>query len=125
MMPPLPREYLWLLGASGVIGLVLLVTAGLYDGPLAEPALVVLTAVAGVVAWRWMRHLRGDRRADVAPARAALVVVGLALSAFLVCQLADRRLLIDAVHPLTTLRVAQATSLALVLSYLPTTVLGI
>jgi hypothetical protein len=103
----------------------MLMTAGIYDGPLAEPAIALVLVVVGMVATRWVRHVRGIRRAETSSGvRVPLVVAALLLGAFLVMALADRRLLLDATGPIGTVHATQALSLVLVLSYLPAIVLG-
>lgn len=118
-----PRDVVWALAASWALGLVMLLTAGIYDGPLAEPSLVVVLAVVGVVGWRFVRHLAPREERGVA-ARPALAVAGVAIGAFVVMAIADRRLLTDATSGTGALHLVQGATLLAVLAYLPAAIAG-
>ena len=59
-MRTMPREIGLLFAFTYIIGVVLLMTAGIYDGPLAEPALLLVLVCVGLLAFLFARVVRVD-----------------------------------------------------------------
>lgn len=122
-VPP-PRETLMLFAFSYLMGLVMLMTAGIYDGPLAEPALGLVVVGLGLVVALYARALR--RRAALRPARRwVLVVVVVALGVFTLATFADARLLIHGLSAPRLIHVIEIAQLALLATYVPSSLKGI
>lgn len=119
------RETLLLVAFSYGIGLVMLMTAGIYEGPLAEPALALAVAGLVVLVVLFARLLSGRAMPTVSSsARPWLVALLVALAIFPVATWADRRLLIDATGPPVLIHVLQALELALLATYMTGLVRG-
>ncbi|WP_394824005.1 glycosyltransferase 87 family protein [Pendulispora albinea] len=112
------RETGWLLVVAWLIGLVMLLTAGIYDGPLAEPALALVLLCAGVLGVYFVRLLRRAPSAAT-PARVPLVAALVGLVVFAVAIFADRRLLIDTDAVPRIIHGIELAQLALLASYVP------
>jgi hypothetical protein len=116
--PAPPRETLTLFAFSYLIGLVMLMTAGIYEGPLAEPALVLVVVGLGLIGVLYVRALLNRTSANPAPPR-LLMVVPIGLGVFAIATFADARLLI---HGLSTPHLIHALALAevgLLATYVP------
>jgi hypothetical protein len=118
-----PRETLTLFAFSYLIGLVMLMTAGIYEGPLAEPALAVVLVALGLVVVLYVRALRHRPLLRPAP-RWALVVVAVALGVFAVATFADARLLIHGLAPPRLIHVIEVAQFGLLATYVPSLLKG-
>ena len=114
-------ETLLLLAFSYAIGILMLMTAGLYDGPLAEPALGLAFGGLVLLLVLFARLLAGKSKPSIPfGARAWLLVMLAALVFGLVASFVDRRLLIDGtIPPRSPIRVVQCLSAPLLGSYVP------
>jgi hypothetical protein len=115
----LSREHVSLLVVAFLIGLVMLTTAGIYDGPLAEPAMVLVFACLALLAYGFVRALSGKPAVPVASAGAWLTLLVLGLVSFAVATFADRRLLIDSAAQSGVIRGLQLVEVGLLASYRP------
>jgi hypothetical protein len=123
-MPTLPRETGWLLIVAYVLGLVMLMTTGLYDGPLAEPSLIIVL-VCGVILASLFTRLVAPKPFVHDPARPPLVVAVVALTIFVIAAFADANLLAGAHGSLGLIHVLQAGQVVLLASYLPAILRGV
>lgn len=112
------RETHALLGSAYVFGLIMLMTAGIYDGPLAEPSLFLAAACLALFGYLFWRLLRRSELVPAPPTR-LLLVMPVALSVFCVMAFVDRRLLGDAPHQSTVIRAMQIFQIVLLATYLP------
>ncbi|MEO6575290.1 MAG: hypothetical protein ABIP89_15700, partial [Polyangiaceae bacterium] len=96
--------------------------AGIYDGPLAEPSLVLVLVALGVLAWRFFKHISPVASVDRSSkelARAAAPLALAALFAFVVMGFFDARLLLDATRSWPVIHASQTGFVLLLASYLP------
>ena len=112
------RETLTLLAFGYLIGLVMLMTAGIYEGPLAEPALALVGVGLALIVALYVRSLLHRPFARAAP-RWLLVLVCAALGVFTVATFADARLLIHSTAPPRLIHVIEVAQLGLLATYLP------
>jgi len=122
-MPTLPRETGWLLIVAYLLGLVMLLTAGIYDGPFAELSLLLVLACAALLAIQFARLFRRRQLTSV-PARGTLLIAVIALTVFVAATLADARLLIDTSVSPRLIHITEVAQLFLLGSYLPAILFG-
>jgi hypothetical protein len=115
----LSRESATLLVVAYLIGLVMLMTAGIYDGPLAEPALLLVGACLALLVHQFGRMLAGKPPRPIQSTRWSLLLVVAALTLFSAATFVDRRLLIDSNEQSVVIRAIQVVEIALLASYLP------
>ncbi len=115
-------DYGWLLVVSFLLGLVMLLSAGIYDGPLAEPSLVLVMVALGILVWRFSKHIlpgAAPIRTANESTRAVSYLALAALFAFVVMGFFDVRLLLDAKRPWPVIHASQTAFVLLLASYLP------
>jgi len=111
-----------LLVVAYLIGLVMLMTAGIYDGPLAEPSLGIAAFSLATVVFLFLR-LWGKPSGPARRGWAALLP--LALAVFCIATFSDRRLLEDApTGQSSVVRFIQLVELGLLASYVPNALFG-
>ncbi|WP_394844290.1 hypothetical protein LZC95_45465 [Pendulispora brunnea] len=118
-LPTAPRETVFLFGFTYVIGIVNLMTAGIYDGPLAEPALLMVMLSLGLVAVMFGKLFGASRPFGDDGLRVPLLVLTAAFIVFCAATAGDRRLLIHGRGPTTLIAILQMGQIALLLSYVP------
>ncbi len=114
----LPGDYGWLLVVSFLLGLVMLLSAGIYDGPLAEPSLAVVMVALGILGWRFFKQVSQRPSADETT-RAWAPLALAALVAFVAMGFFDVRLLLDAKRPWPVIHASQTVFVLLLASYVP------
>ncbi|WP_394833813.1 DUF2029 domain-containing protein [Pendulispora rubella] len=118
-LPTGPRETVFLFGFTYVIGIVNLMTAGIYDGPLAEPALFMVMLSLGLLAVLYWKLFGAHRPYGDDALRVPLLVLTAAFIVFCAATAGDRRLLIHGQAEPTLIRIVQMGQIALLLSYVP------
>lgn len=122
-MPTLPRETGWLLIVAYVLGLVMWMTSGLYDGRLVDPSQLLVLFCGVVLVASFVRSLAAKPWSHDA-ARPSLVVAVVALTIFVIATFVDARLLLDARGGLRVVHFAQIGQVILLASYLPAILRG-
>ncbi|MDP9150824.1 MAG: hypothetical protein M3O36_12910 [Myxococcota bacterium] len=122
-MIALPGETVSLLAFAYVIGLVMLMTAGIYDGPLAEPSLLLVVACFAVLCVLGARLLLGRPRVVVG-ARPWLALLPIALAVYAVAVFADARLLVHGERPPRLIHAIELVQIGLLATYVPAAVRG-
>ncbi|MDP9036097.1 MAG: hypothetical protein M3O50_14950 [Myxococcota bacterium] len=117
-MVTLPGECVSLLAFAYLIGLVMLMTAGIYDGPLAEPSLLVVMGCFALLCTLGVRLLV-RRPLVVVGARTWLLVLPLALAVYAVAVFADARLLVHGERPPRLIHAVELVQIALLATYIP------
>ena len=117
-MPTLRRETLALFAFTYVIGLVMLMTAGIYDGPLAEPSLLLVMGCVGLLCVLFVRLLLG-RPLRLVEGRAPLLLLLVAFAVSTVAVFADARLLIHGERPPRLIHAVEVAEFCLLATYLP------